>query len=132
MRDTIIQTLLDAAAAASTGTTMLVQDFRNVVFSFDTDGGADANLTVKFQGSISADAPDFSAARSPSNQWDYINVIDLEDGTSIDGDVGISVAGADDNRQVEANINGLKWISATVTARSAGEITVKARAFNNQ
>jgi len=78
----------DVLTAATTGSwnALLVEDFRNAVFSFATDGGGDAALTVKFQWSIQDASPDFSAAQSATNHWDYIETIDLEDGTPIDGD----------------------------------------------
>lgn len=130
MRDSKEYTILDAAATTSTGNAINIQDFKNAVFSFATDGGADAALTVKFQGSISETCPDFSAAQSVSNHWDYIETVDLEDGTAIDGDTGVAVATADDYRLLEANINGLRWICATVTARTEGEVTIKVRTFH--
>jgi len=128
-RNFVDQTILDAAATTATGKAVLVDDFKNIVLSYATDGGSDAALTVKFQGSVQDDCPDFSAAQSVTNHWDYIEVVDLEDGTAIDGDTGIAVATADDYRLVEANVNGLKWICATVTARTQGEVTVKMRGF---
>ena len=82
------------------------------------------NATVKFQGSWSAEKPDFSASQSATNHWDYIDVIDLQNGTSIDGDTGIAMSGTDDFRNLEVNCNGLRWITATVTARAAGSVTV--------
>lgn len=130
MRDSKEYTILDAAAEASTGKAIDIQDFKHAVFTFATDGGSDAALTVKFQGSISETCPDFSAAQAVDNMWDYIEVVDLEDGTAIDGDAGVAVATADDYRLLEANINGLKWICATVTARTEGEVTVKVRTFH--
>jgi len=113
------------------GNNIYVRDFKNAILTFDTDGGGDAALTVKFQGSVAEDAPDFSAAQSPTNQWDYIEVVDLEDGAAIDGDTGIAVATADDNRTVEANINGLMWINAIISGWTEGEVTVKARLFDD-
>lgn len=129
-----IKTLLDAKGATGSDLTggINVEDYRNAIFSFATDGGGDAALTVKFQGSISDTAPDFTSAQSLANHWDYIEVVDLEDGTVIDGDTGVSVATADDYRLFEANINGLKWINAIVTARTEGEVTVGVRVFTNQ
>lgn len=109
-----------------------VEDYRNAVLSFATDGGGDAALTVKFVGSIQDTAPTWTTAASVTNMWDYIEVIDLEDGSAIDGDTGVAVASADDYRMVEMNVNGLKWINAIVTARTAGEVTVKAKIFTNQ
>lgn len=129
LRNSADQVLIDAGATTSTGKTMLVDDFKNVILSYATDGGGDAALTVKFQGSIQETAPDFSAAQSVTNMWDYIEVVDLEDGTAIDGDTGVAVATADDYRLFEANINGMRWISATITARTEGEVTIKARAY---
>jgi hypothetical protein len=51
--------------------------------------------------------------------WDFIEVVDLEDGTAIDGDTGVAVATADDYRLFSANIDGMRWINARVTARTA-------------
>ncbi len=114
------------------GNSVFVRDFRNVVLSFDTDGGGDAAMTVKLLGSTQDDAPDFSAAQSTTNQYDGITMIDLEDQSSIDGDTGFVVATADDNRVLEANINGLNWINCIISGWSAGEVTVKARLYDNE
>ena len=131
IRSSVPYTVFDAVWPAATWITMLAEDFRNAIFSYATDGGWDAASTVKFQWSIQDVAPDFSAAQSVTNMWDYIEVIDLEDGAAIDGDTWIAVATADDYRLFEANINALKWISATITARTAWEITLKAKLFSN-
>lgn len=124
-------TILNAKGATGIGKSIDVTDFRHAVVYISTDGGGDAALTCKIQGSVSEDAPTFSAAQSVSNQWDYIQAKDLEDGSSIDGDTGFVVAGADDYRMWEVNINGLKWLNAIVTAHSEGEVTVKVRLFSN-
>ena len=119
------------------GKNINVRDFRHAILSIDSDGGTDAEMTVKFQGSIGksvaapSDSPDFSAAQSPTNSWDYIEVIDLEDGGAINGDTGIIFAAADDNRQIEMNVNGLEWINCIISGWVAGEVTVKVRLFNN-
>lgn len=117
------------------GKSIDVSDFRHCILSFS--GSSSASMTVKFQGSIgdsptSPDtAPDFSAAQAYNNQWDYIQVIDLEDGSPIDGDTGIAQAGTNDHRLFEMNINGLKFITAIVTAWTAGGTTIRARLFND-
>ncbi len=130
VRSSVEQTILDAKAATGIGNSILVQDFQHVVFSYATGGGGTAALTVKFQGSIQ-DNIDFNAAQSVTNMWDYIEVIDLNTGTAIDGDTGVAVATTDDYRLFEANVSGLKYINASVTARTAGNITVKAKLFSN-
>jgi hypothetical protein len=131
IRNSVEYTVLDAKWATWVWNTLTVQDFSNCVFSYATDGGWDAALTVKFQGSISETAPNFAAAQSVTNMWDYIEVIDLNTGSAIDWDTWVAVATADDYRLFEANINGLKWMNAVVTARTAWEITIKAKLFDN-
>ncbi len=133
-RQSVDYTILDAKGATGAGLAIFCRDFRHAILTFETDGGSDANFTVKFQGAISAvdnAAPAFGSAASVTNMWDYIEVVDLEDGATINGDTGISVAGADDYRIVEMNTNGLEYLNARVTARSAGEVTVKVRLFTN-
>ena len=138
-RQYVEYTILDAKAVAGAGIAIPCEDFRHAIFFVATDGGSDAALTLKFQGSIGKDigvvnrdtAPAFASAASVTNMWDYIEVIDLESGAAIDGDTGISVATADDYRQLEANINGLKFLCARVTARTEGEVTVLVKLFND-
>lgn len=128
-RDYEAVTILDAKGATGVGTTFNVEKFRHLVLSFATDGGGDAALTVKFQGSIQQAKPDFSAAQTVTNHWDYVQVVDLQSGSGIAGDTGVAVATADDYRLFEMNVNGLRWINARVTARTEGEVTVKALVF---
>ena len=123
--------LLNAKATTGIGNIISVDDLKTLNLSFATDGSGTAALTVKFQGSISENAPDFAAAQSLSNHWDNIEVIDLQDGAAVDGDLGVSVATADDYRLFEANVNALRWVCARVTARTAGSVTVKFRGFSN-
>lgn len=120
-------TILDAKAATGIGSTLNVEDYKHIVLAIGT--ASSANLTVKIQGSISDEAPTFSSAQSVSNHWDYVQCKDLEDQASLDGDTGFVVTGTDDFRLVEVNTNGLKWINANVTARSAGSVTIKALPF---
>jgi len=120
-------TILDAKAATGIGSTLNVEDYKHIILAIGT--ATSANLTVKIQGSISDEAPTFSSAQSVANHWDYVQCKDLEDQASIDGDTGFSVTGTDDFRLIEVNTNGLKWINAVVTVRSAGSVTVKALPF---
>ena len=58
-------------------------------------------------------------------------MIDLNDGTPINGDTGFVVTGTDDFRLFEVNINGLDFLNFNVTARSAGAVTVVVQLSNN-
>lgn len=124
-----LQKILDAAAATGTGTALLVEDYDHIVLTLDT--ASSASGTVKFQISMQDDFPDFSAAQSVTNQWDYVEIVDLEDGTIIDGDTGVALAGTDDHRHFEANISGARWICATITAYAAGAWTVQGKPFRS-
>lgn len=129
MRDFKEYTIMSAKAATGIGNNIFVEDFRHCVISVNT--ASSANGTLKFQGSIAESAPDFSAAQSVSNSWDYVEVKDLQDGSAIDGDTGVAPAGTDDHRLFEVNINGLRWLNARLTAYSAGAFTVKVRLYND-
>jgi hypothetical protein len=114
--------MLNAAAATGTGIVMDIGDFRNFVIGISTSGNA--NFTLKVQGSIQTLAPDFTSAASPTNMWTYIQSIDLADQSTVAGATGIVATGTDLNRTLEVNVNLLRWVTVTVTAYSAGAITV--------
>lgn len=119
--------VLDAKAATGIGNTIDVRDFRNCVVKIGT--ATSANLTVKAQGAVASAStpntpPTFSTAQSVANHWDYVQMIDLQDGNPVNGDTGFVVTGTDDFRQFEININSLDYINFSVTARSAGSVTV--------
>jgi len=122
--------ILDAEDSAAWGSVIDVKDFNHLVLQFST--ASSANGTVKFAGAASDSAPTFSAAKSPSNIWDYVAVLDLEDSSKIDGDTGISVAGTDDTRLLMVNVDGLSYLSAQVSAHVAGAFTVKVTAFDDR
>lgn len=122
-------TILDAKGATGWGTVIPVNEFRHLSLSFGT--ASSANMTVKFAGSASKDKPDFTAVRSVSNHWDYVNVVDLQSGSSIAGDTGIALTGTDDFRNLVFNVDGLHWINVEVFAWSAGTVTVKTVAYEN-
>lgn len=130
MRDQKFYTILNAKAATGAGLTIPCGDYTHAIISFNT--ASSANMTVKFAGSIAETAPNFAAAQSVSNPFDYIQIKDLQNGSSIDGDTGVALAGTDDQRMFEMNINALQYLTAIVTAYAAGSITVTVRLYNNQ
>ncbi len=112
------------------GKAIFVADYRHSVLhlTFSTS----PTMTVKVQGSISESAPDFNAAQSITNKWDYIEVIDLQNGSAIDGDTGIACAGTADDRVLEINVNGLTWITVNITSTTAvGNLGVTCKAYND-
>lgn len=123
--------VLDALAAtglgASTHNPMLVEDYDYLVVMIAT--ASSYNGTVKAQGSILHDKPDFAAAQSVANPWDYVQLRDLEDASAIDGDTGFTAAGTDDFRIFKVNVDGLRWFALNQTARAAGAVTAWVKGF---
>lgn len=111
---------------------MNVEDYKNIVVSWDTDNGGDAAMTVKLVGSIQEDAPDFAAPQAADNEYEFIFQSDYNNpaAKNIKGDTGFVVASADDHRLMKANIDGLRWLGVLPTAGTEGEITVGVRRFN--
>lgn len=120
---------MDAKTTTGAGNVIYCDDYTHAIVSVNT--ASSANCTLKFAGSISATAPDFAAAQSVSNSYDFVLIKDLEDSASIDGDTGVVLAGTDDHRLFEVNINALRYLTARLTAISAGAVTVKVRLYNN-
>lgn len=132
MRESARYTNMAAKAATGVGNNIFVKDFRHLIASIDAVVGAGEAVTIKCQGSVSDDSPDFSAAQSVANQWDYIQIVDQESGSTIDGDTGITISSADDNRQVAINIDGLNWLNfelSSITGTIA--VTVDVQAYND-
>lgn len=104
------------------GQTLLSRGFRNAVYQIATSGNAAA--TVKFVFSAQETKPDFTAAASATNIWDYVQSVQLTDGTPVDGTTGISWTGTDSVKTVEINTNqsGIVWIGALVSGYSAGTL----------
>lgn len=104
-------------------------DAENVVLAVDAD--TPATLVAKVVGSIQEDAPDFAKPRSSDNQYDFLQIIDLEGSIEIDGEDGIELAAATIHKMYEVNTNAMRWISIQLTG-TAGELTVKASVFNER
>lgn len=122
--------IFSARATTITGQAFQVPDFMHLMITLSSQ--SNANFTVKFQGSQSETQPDFSAARSGLNRWDYIQVRDYQNNAAIDGDTGVSFTGTDDVRLFEMNVNGLRWVCATITAISAGSVNLYFSGYSNE
>lgn len=113
--------VFDDKAATGVSKAVFVGDFN--VISIAIHGKSSPDLTIKLVGSTAEDCPDFTAAQGEDNSWDYIQAVDLQNGSTINGDTGIVFTGSADDRNLEANVNHLKWVALLVTARSAGSVS---------
>lgn len=128
-RQRLFYTVMSAKAATGIGNVLYCSDFRNAIVTISTTGSA--NMTIKCQGSIGQNSPTFTSAASPTNQWDYVQMVDLQDGNPVNGDTGVVLTGTDDTRTFEVNTNALDYITFNVTARSAGSVTITAILTDN-
>lgn len=113
--------VFDDKAATGVSKILNVTDFN--VISIALHGNSSANLTAKLVGSTSDVCPDFTAAQSEDNSWDYIQMVDLQNGSQINGDTGVAFTGSADDRNLEANVNALKWVAIRITAYTAGQLS---------
>lgn len=124
------------SAKAANGVSIAIpcRDFRNCVLNLGT--ASSAAMTIKAQGAISSSAtdytaPDFSAAQTVTNNWGNVQMIDLNNGSPIDGTTGIVLTGTDVFKLYEINVNGLDFISFIVSGYSAGTATIEVQLTSN-
>ena len=122
-------TIMLAKGDTGVGNIPMCEDFTHAIVSVHTTDST--NCTLKFAGSIAEETPNFAAGQSPTNSYEFVQAKDLEDGSTLDGDTGLVLSGTDDNRLFEINTNALRFITARITAISAGAVTVKVRLYNN-
>lgn len=113
------------------GWSVNIENYVNKEITVDSDGGDDAEMTIKFQISHQETEPDFSAAQAVDNQWDYCAVRDREDNSVIEGDTGVAFSAADDHRHFNLETNAAKWFNVIISGYVAGEVTVKIKCSNN-
>jgi len=130
-RSSELHTFFSAKATTGTGITMNVKDYTHVILQFGS--ASSANLTAKAVGSISDDAPDFTAAATVANHYDFMDLIEIgTGGTSLAGTTGVVLTGTDRIINLELNTNAFEYLNINIPARSAGTLTVKGRGYNNK
>ena len=127
MQKTPLVTLIDAKGVDTVSSPMLVDDFDTIIIQYSA-WGATTTATTKVLGSISDTSPTFSSAASATNHYDNLDIIDMEDGASIDGDTGI-VSAAAEFRNFEVNVSGIKWIALNLDW-TAGTVTINVQGKN--
>jgi len=123
-------TILDEQGATGVGTAFNVKPFRNIVIA--VSAAVNSSLTFKFQGSIgtaagSDDSPNFAAAQTIANHWDYIEAFDHQNtGTAIAGDTGVTLNNdtvAGNTRLYKINVDLLEWVNIEVTSWTDGDFS---------
>ena len=121
--------IITNATTTVTGETASVVYYRNLGITLASTASSG---TVKFACSLADDAPTFSDPQSATNTYDYVEIIDIENGTSIDGDTGIVLENTTDVRLFEVNANNFRWCTALLSGTVSGTTTVKFKPADNQ
>jgi hypothetical protein len=109
---------LSAATSTGCGTQVTTSGYRHLFVSIYCVGGT---ATVKLRGALLTGVT-LASAVSASNQWDFVEMVDLEDGASIAGDTGLSMTDGD-CRLLAINVDGLYSVALDITARSGSTVT---------
>jgi hypothetical protein len=122
--------MLSAKAANGKGNAVDISGFKNVTVQVYTTGTTTA--TVKFAVSLSDTCPDFGAAQSATNVYDYIDLTPLNNQASpIVGGTGIAISAATLYKLYQVDTNFVKWICPVVSGYSAGAVTVEINGAND-
>lgn len=128
-RENTYETNILTATTTGAGDGLSVVYYRNIGISVATQA---ATGTLKFQASLADTEPAWGSAQSPTNAWDYVQVVDTEDGSAIDGDTGITLANTTDVRMFESNSNNYRWFNAIMSGSVSGTTTVNVKPADNQ
>lgn len=126
------ENFLDAKAATGASKALEVKAYRNWIVQVTAP--ANSSLTYKFAGAIGDTAPDFTAAQSTTNAYDFLEVADLQDGSLIDGDTGVTIdntTAAVNTRLFEVNVNALDYFAVIVTSYTDGSVSASVTLTNN-
>lgn len=125
--------VLEAKASTGASNAFFCSDFRNLIAGISAP--ANSTFTIKFVGGVGDTAPDFTAAQSTTNKYDFLEAIDLQDGSAIDGDTGVTIdntTAAVNNRLFEININALDYVGIQVTSWTDGSVSAVFTMTTNQ
>ena len=119
-----------------------VSGYRNIVLQIGTSGSTTANLkiagslgkTKSYQLAVNGpryDFTNFAATISPANSYTYLQAINLDTATAVNGVTGIAATGTDLNTIYEVNVNAMKYLTVFPSTWTQGAITVKALLVTN-
>jgi hypothetical protein len=125
------KTILSAATAASTTASAIV-NVGSFAQLYWTVGATNASATIKFACSFSDVVPTFTIQGSSTNTWDYIDITDMQNESSIDGDTGITfTTDSTDARLFQMENTGYKWCTTRQTGWHEGTLAVKVLGSTN-
>ena len=95
--------------------------FTDMTMSWHTANSA--NFTAKLQKSDQSDI-NFENASTATNRWTYVQTIDNDDGSAVDGSTGITqdTPGTDENKSFSINLDRNTWYCLDITTWTAGTL----------
>lgn len=128
------------AGAGSSGICMLAPkiahstDYRHAILEVSTSGSA--TTTLKVAGTISPPSNStytvFGATVSASNPYTFMQLVNLDDGSTLNGSTGVVVTGTDVNAQYQVSVNAMQYMTIIPVTWSAGAITAKLFLADNE
>lgn len=118
--------ILPKVAATGYGVPQNVENFDHVALTLAGDNTA--AFTIKVQASQQNTLPDFTAAPSPTNRWQYIQLRYLLDQSAVAGGTGVVFA-ANAVEQYEVNTFGIRWINVQVSSYTTGNAYAWMKAY---
>ena len=128
--------VFNAVEVSTTSFPMSVNDFQLIAVAI---AASSTTGTIKFACSnldevtniVNAQGKFVTTSKNLASRWDYVEIVDLEDGASIDGDVGIAMVNLSDVRQFKINVDNFRHCMAELQ-QSAGTTTVTFLPSSNQ
>lgn len=93
-----------------------VNDFQYVGVTFS---GTATSGTLRMACSTQDDMPTIGAASSTENRWDYVDMIDTETESSINGDTGITFINSTDVRHFVVRNSIFKWCAPMLSGNTS-------------
>lgn len=126
-----ILTILTQKASNGVGSSLLVNDYKNIFIHIKT--ASSAQLTVKVQGSFNppTSAPVFSSTATATNPWFFVASYDLNNPTGTVGATGYVFSGTDGIKGITVNTDGLVWMNLEVSGYAAGNVSAEAIVYTN-
>ena len=122
--------VLNAAVETGAGVPIDVSNYDEITIQVFTT--ASATATIKFAVSLSQTKPNFGAAASATNVYDFVDITPLNNqATPIVGGTGIVLSGTDIIKLYTIDTRFVKWICPVVTAYTQGSLNCELNAANN-
>lgn len=86
--------------------------------------GTNATATVKFAGSITTVAGNPLSTVSATNQWGYVDVVDLIGGASLAGATGLGLGSGTTSKMYKLTNVNLSYLTPVISAYTTGTVSV--------